>query len=213
MAEMDFGPAGSTSGAARWSLPEGATRNYVRFAAIGDRASRHRWARTGAGWPRVLASLLAEVHDISWCDASTAAATAYDVRRVQLRTAVAHRPHLVALDVGVGSLGRRDWDVTEIRDHLTHCARVLSQKGAVLLTAGVGPRARRHGFRAEQLDAVYGELARRFGTVHLDHASSPAALADQFADALGVRGLVLSRPLHPGSEAESGGQTLGVDGR
>ncbi|MDQ7905228.1 hypothetical protein RB614_11905 [Phytohabitans sp. ZYX-F-186] len=141
--------------------------------------------------------MMAAVHDVSWCDASTAGATAYDVRRVQLRVAVAHRPHVVAMDAVLGDLGRRDWDLSEIRSHLTHCAWVLTRRGAVLLTTSVGRRARWHRSRAEQLDAVYEELAQRFGTIHLDHASSAAGLADQFAAALTGRGLELPRAPFP----------------
>ncbi|MFI5953930.1 hypothetical protein [Cryptosporangium sp. NPDC051539] len=149
-----------------------AERRYVRFAVIGDRAG---------GWPRTLAGVLAAAHDVSWYDASAAGATAYDVRRVQLREAVAHRPHLVALKAGVSG---RDWDVSEVRSHLTHCARVLTQRGAVLLTTGVGRQVRWHRRRASELDGIYDELAQRFGSLHLDHASSAAAVANGFAGAL-----------------------------
>lgn len=156
----------------------GAQRCYVRFAALGER-----------GWPQVLAGMLAAAHDVSWCDASATRATAYDVRRVGLREAVAHRPHVVALDAGLADLRRRDWDLEEVRAHLTHCADLLTRRGALLLTTGVGRRGFRHRSRAAQLDAVYAGLAARFGTLHLERAPSAAETASGFAEALRGRGL------------------------
>jgi hypothetical protein len=133
---------------------------------------------------------VAAAHDVSFCDASFAGATAYDVRRVQLRVALAHRPHMVALDAGLADLGRRDWDVTAIRSHLAHCAHLLTRRGVVVLTTGDNGRSRWHRARAAQLDEVYDELARTFGTVHV--GGVPAAeVADRFAEVLAGRGLPL----------------------
>lgn len=174
--------SGASIGAVRRTAVDGAGRCYVRFAVLGGRP----------GWPQVLAGRVAAAHDVSYCDASAATATAYDVRRVQLRVALAHRPHLVALDAGLADLGRRDWDVTAIRSHLAHCAHVLSRRGAVVLTTGVNGRSRWHRTRGAQLDEVYADLARSFGTVHVG-GESAAEVADRFTAVLAGRGLVLPR--------------------
>lgn len=193
MTEMDFRPTDTTIGAVRRTVSGGGERCYVRFAVLGDRGGRWPSAAGTGGWPRLLADLVGESHDVSWWDASVAGASTYDVRRVQLRAVAAHRPHLVALDAGRAELGRRDWDVSEVRAHLTHCAQALTRRGAVLLTTTPARRSRWHRCRAEQLDGVYVELARRFGTVHLDRSASAAATAERFAEALSARGLELAR--------------------
>lgn len=180
-------------GASGRMLSAGSGRCYLRVAVMGDQASRFVRSPARDRWPEALRSTIARAHDVSWCDASTAGATTYDVRRVQLREVAAHRPHLVALDAGWGELGRRDWDVSEVRAHLTHCARVLTQRGALVLTAGPGRGGRWHRSRADQLDEVYDELARRFGTVHVDRQGSPSATAARVAEALAGRGLDLPR--------------------
>lgn len=172
--------SGTAIGAVRRTAVDGTERCYVRLAVLGGRP----------GWPQALAGRVAAAHDVSYCDASVANATAYDVRRVQLRVALAHRPHLVALDVGLADLGRRDWDVTAIRNHLSHCVHLLSRRGAVVLTTGVNGRSRWHRARGAQLDEVYDDLARRFGTVHVGGVSA-AEVADRFAEVLARRGLVL----------------------
>lgn len=135
--------------------------SYLRIAVMGSLVF--------GGWPRLSAA-----HDVSWCDVSSAGATAYDVRRVQLREALAHRPNLVVLGLGLSYWGRGD--VSDARSHLTHCAQMITRRGAVLLTTGVGRRTRWNRAQAQQLDAVYDELAERFGAVHLDRGLSSTAL-------------------------------------
>ncbi len=195
MTEMDFRAAGRAVGAARRLTATGEERCYVRYAVLGDWAGRRPFGPNRGGWPARLGSVIATRHDLSWCDASAPRATAYDVRRVQVRAAITHGPNLVALDVGLSGLGRKDWDVAEIGDHLTHSARVLAHRGAVVLTASIAQRAtRRHRARAVRIDAVYEELSERFGTIHVEGATATALVRD-FATRLGERGLVLPAEL------------------
>lgn len=188
MTEMNSRPRG-TIGVARRAVQDGAQRCYVRLAVIGDRGRRA--PLRGATWTEVLAHVVAASHDVSVCDVTARGATAYDVRRVQLRVAVAHRPHLVALDAGGSDLGRRDWDLAQVRAHLWHCARVLTDRGAVVVTTGPGPGRRGHRDRAAQLDAVYGELAQRLGTIHLHPAPRGPEVPGDLVAALEARGLRL----------------------
>jgi hypothetical protein len=186
MTEMGYRPPRLAIAAPRRTSANGPERCYVRLAVLGARL------RPG-GWPDLLARRVASAHDVSWCDATGPRATAYDVRRVQLRVAAAHRPHVVALDADLADLHARHWDPDQLRDHLTHCARVLTQRGAVLLTAGGGYHVPWRRSRVKRLDEVLAELADRFGTVHLDRASSAVELTDRFASALARRGLELAR--------------------
>lgn len=193
MTEMDHRPTDRPIGIARRKKPNGTARCYVRFAVLGDRGGQRAPVGVSGGWPYLLADAIASSHDVSWCDASASGATAYDVRRAQLRVAVAHRPHLVALCAGLVDARRRDWDVGEVRSHLTHCARQLTRQGAVILTTAVSRRVGIRRDRVEQLNAVYDELVRQFATVHLDHRLGAAAVADQFAGVLSARGLEVRR--------------------
>lgn len=190
MTEKNFRPGG-TMGVSRRTTPDGAERCYVRLAVIGDRGRSVPWR--GLGWTEMLADVVGASHDVSICDVTARGATAYDVRRVQLREAVAHRPHLVALDAGRSDLGRRDWDLAQVRAHLWHCARVLADRGAVVVTAGPGSGGGRHRDRIAQLEGVYGELAHRLGTIHLDPRTRGAEVATDLVAALGTRGLGLRR--------------------
>lgn len=170
-------------------------RRYVRFVVLGDRGG-WPWTPWRDSWPQLLSDTVATSHDISWCDPSKRGATAYDVRRVQLRVAVAHRPHLAFLDLGHGRSLRRHRDIGAFHTHLTHCCQVLTDGAAVLVTA----RSRRRGLDGAlgpQLDAVYEELARDFGTIHLDLATGSVRVIEQFAEAARGRGLELNQFRRP----------------
>ena len=182
----DAAPTSSVARAALIRAGEGAQRSYVRLAVLGDRGCRR--AHRADAWPLDVAAELARRHDVSLCDASEAGASAYDVRRAQLRVAVSHRPRVVALDVGAAELRQRDWDVAEFRSHLMHCARVLTTGGAVVLSTGVGSREWRHRERAARMDAVHEELAATYGVIHLDRDRGGAELAERFMAALAEPG-------------------------
>ena len=203
----------------RRTATTGADRCYVRLAVMGDRPSWRANGPRSSDWPRQLARVIASAHDLSWWDVRSGRASVYDIRRVQLRAAVAHRPHLVAMATGLVDARSREWDVAEVRSHLLHCARVISERGAVLLTtrldvrhphllAAGGPARLRS--RVQQLNGVHEELHERFGTIHLDPTSAEgpdpyprgAGPVDRFARELARRGLDL--PAAPGGFSGSG---------
>ncbi|MDH6522847.1 hypothetical protein M2163_000646 [Streptomyces sp. SAI-135] len=206
MTGMSYQPPHLTIGAPRRRLETGADRCYVRLAVMGDGATLRSRGPMGRGWPQMLARVIGAAHDLSWCDARSAGATTYDVRRVQLRVAVAQRPHLVCLAAGLADVRDPQWDFAATRAHLLHCARVLSRRGAVLLTTrpGAGRRGQAGSWRSasrrlriRQLDGLYDELHERFGTIHLDPGDtggarpSAAELTGRFVHELTRHGLEL----------------------
>jgi len=159
----------------------GSVRRYVRYAALGDSATLgvgDRWGDGWRGWARLLADALAEHHDVSFCNLGATGATAAVVRRDQLEDAVAHRPHLASLVVGLNDTMRSTWDPDEVRDDLLHCAGRLSDAGAVLLTARFhdhsrvfrlpGVLARPMTRRIDALNAIYDEVHSTYGGLRLD---------------------------------------------
>ncbi|MFG2514080.1 hypothetical protein [Streptomyces sp. NPDC048584] len=207
MTGMSYQPPRLTIRAPRRRLATGVDRCYVRFAVMGDGATLRSKGPASREWPGLLARVVGTTHDLSCCDTRSAGATTYDVRRAQLRVAVAHRPHVVCLAAGLADVRDADWDPAAVRAHLVHCAQVLSHRGAVLLTTrqGAGRLGRagswcsesRRG-RIRQLDDLYDELHERFGTIHLDPRSTaggvrPSAteLTRRFAQELTRHGLEL----------------------
>lgn len=200
MTETNFSRAARPILSPRHTDATGVDRCYVRFAVIGDRLSP---PRSGSGaWPQLLARTVGQQHDVSFCDLAQPGATAYDVRRVQLREALVHRPHLVALTAGRVDAGRRDWDPESVRSHLLHCAVTLTRHGALLLTApprtGLLLRCARRG-RLEQLAEIYDEIHTRFDTLRLDdpdpsgqRREHPDTLVRRAVEQLAERGLQIA---------------------
>jgi lysophospholipase L1-like esterase len=187
-------PNGSTDGGT-------ALRRYVRYAALGDSATLGVGDRMGdewRGWARLLADAVGEDHDVSYCNLAVAGATASDVRRVQLEEALAHRPHIASLIVGVNDTMRSTWDPEQLRADLLHCAEQLSSGGALLLTARFhdhgrvfrlpGFLARPMGRRIDVLNAIYDEVHSTYGGLRLD--------LDQFPD-VHTPGFWSTDRLHP----------------
>ncbi|PSM39036.1 hypothetical protein C6Y14_34010 [Streptomyces dioscori] len=204
---MSHQPPHLTIGAPRRRLATGAERRYVRLAVMGDGATLRTTGRTARGWPQLLARVIGAAHDVSWCDTRSAGAATYDVRRVQLRVAVAQRPHLVCLAAGLADVRDPQWDPAATWAHLVHCAQVLSNRGAVLLTTRQGTgrlgqagswRSASRRSRIRQLDDLYDELHDQFGTIHLDPGgtdggvrSGTVELTSRFAHELTRHGLEL----------------------
>lgn len=178
----------------------GIDRGYLRYAVIGDAAGRrHRDA-----WAWRLADDLARRNIVSMCDRTSPGATAYDTRRVQLREAIAHRPHLVALVPGLAGIDGRDWDGDAVRGHLLHCAMVATQHAAIVMTVRLDPQRsavdrlwparRRRQARIEFVNAVFAEIDRRYGGIHLlapatRSGRSLGATVDRFSAALSSYGI------------------------
>lgn len=161
--------------------------DYVRFAVLGDSAScgvgdptPHGWR----GWARILADAIARDHHVSLCNLAVPGAVVADVRRKQLDDAVAHRPVVASLVVGLNDVLRSDWRPEQLREDLLYCAGALARHGALVITArfhdhtrvlGIpGPLARPLRRRLETLNEIYDEVHEKYGTARLDLAAEPA---------------------------------------
>ena len=154
---------------------------YVRYAALGDSTTfgigdpvPGGWR----GWARLLADGLATAYDVSFCNLAISGATAATVRRDQLAEAVAHRPTLASLIVGVNDTMKSTWDPRQVREDLLVCADALTGAGAVLMT----PRFHDHGVvlglpgflrraltrRLDALNDVWDEVHTTYGGLRLD---------------------------------------------
>lgn len=207
---------------------------YLRFAALGDSTTygigdpggagattrHHLWR----GWARLLAAGLADHHDVSLCNLAAPGATAACVRSGQVGEAVAHRPQLASLIVGVNDTLRSTWRPAEVRADLLHTAAMLDDAGATLLTVRFhdhgavvglpGPLRRALRARIEALNAVYDEIHARYEGLRVDLGALPEVtarecwhvdrlhpserghrlLAAAFAEALALRGVAVTVP-------------------
>ncbi|WP_322938076.1 SGNH/GDSL hydrolase family protein [Nocardioides bizhenqiangii] len=165
---------------------------YLRYAALGDsttvgigdpvpgidgrQANRQRgeWR----GWARLLAESLATSYDVSFCNVAISGATTATVREAQLADALAHRPQLASLIVGVNDTMRSTWDAERVRDDLLTMASRLDAVGATLMTvrfhdhgAVIGlPKwlGRSMAARIDHVNAVYDEIHTRWGGIQVD---------------------------------------------
>jgi lysophospholipase L1-like esterase len=172
----------------------GTVRSYVRFAALGDSATfgvgDHVRRDECRGWARLLVDAMGREHDVSFCNLASPGAVAADVRRDQLATALAHRPHLASLIVGFNDTLRPDWDPGAVARDLEHCARRLTEQGALLMTARFHdhtrvfrlPRfaARPLQRRIAALNDTYDDLHRRFGGIVVDLGAHPGIYEREF---------------------------------
>jgi len=201
--------------------------SYVRFAALGDSATHGLGDLVGEswrGWARILADAIGEDHDISFCNLAIPGATAADVRKNQLADALAHRPQVASLVVGLNDTLRSSWDPERLREDLLHCAGELAATGAILLTARFHDHSRVFGLpkllgrpmarRIDELNAVYDEIHATYGGLRVDLAAHTEvyvrsfwsvdrlhpselghrAIAREFAALLNERGLSFSPP-------------------
>jgi lysophospholipase L1-like esterase len=205
----------------------GTLRAYVRVATLGDSVTFGLGDATTAGyrgWARILASAIADDHDVSFCNLARPGATAADVRYTQLPDAVDHKPHLASLIVGLNDTLRSSWDPEALRHDLTYCAEQLTEHGALLLTARFHDHgrvfrlpqflARRLMDRIEILNDIYADIYEQYGGLQVDLGAHPGvldrefwtvdrlhpselghrALAHEFAELLSSAGLEFSAP-------------------
>ena len=166
---------------------------YLRYAALGDSATfgvGDPVATGWRGWARLLAEALGTTYDVSFCNLAVSGATASTVVSGQLDDALAHRPDLASLVVGVNDTMRASWDPLRLREELMTCAAALSDYGATLLTArfhdhgavfGLPGVLRRPLFaRIESVNRVYDEVFATYGGLRVDLAANPAVFARDF---------------------------------
>lgn len=154
----------------------------IRIAALGDSVTVGLGDSVpGRGWAGLLAEALApaELNNLAVCGARVA-----DVVRDQLPRALALRPSIATVLVGVNDTLRGTFKPRDIAagleylvgrlhaDHVTVLTATLPDPGLMLRIPGPLrlPLAR----RIHAVNTIVGDLARRYGTVHLDLARHPA---------------------------------------
>src|SRR6476469_5186989 len=154
----------------------------TRFAALGDSITVGMGdPAPGRGWAALLASTLPrpELHNLA-----TLGALAADVERAQLPAATALRPDVASVVVGINDTLRGDFDLERTGLSVDRTVAALRAAGAEVLTMRLpdpgqmfglpGALARPLARRMRAVNAAVDEVARRYGTVHLDTARDPA---------------------------------------
>ena len=154
----------------------------TRFAALGDSITVGMGdPAPGRGWAALLASTLPEpeLHNLA-----TLGALAADVERAQLPAATALRPDVASVVVGINDTLRGDFDPERTGLSVDRTVAALRAAGAEVLTVRLpdpgqmfglpGALARPLARRMRAVNAAVDEVARRYGTVHLDVARDPA---------------------------------------
>ena len=172
-------------------------RSYLRFASLGDSTTagigdpiREREGPHWRGWAKLLADAMAGAHDVSFCNTAVSGATAADVRRLQLRDALHHRPDVASLVVGVNDTMRSTWSAERIRDDLMHCADALAGEGALLLTVRFHDHGQLLGLpgflrrpmarRIDEVNAAYDEVHATHRGIQIDLAQHPETFERAF---------------------------------
>jgi lysophospholipase L1-like esterase len=170
-----------------------ARRVYVRYAALGDSATvgvgdpvPGGWR----GWSRLLAAALATAYDVSYCNVAVSGSTSADVLDHQLDDALAHRPDLASLVVGVNDTMRASWDPAALRERVLTCAEALTDAGAELLTVRFHDHAAVFGLpawvarplraRLACVNGVYDEVHATYAGQRVDLAAQPQVLQRAF---------------------------------
>ena len=133
------------------------------------------------GWAALLAGTLpqAELHNLA-----VSGALADDVERFQLPAATALTPDVASVVVGINDTLRGDFTPERTGAAIGRTVAGLREAGAQVLTVRLpdpgqmfglpGTLARPLARRMRAVNAVVDEVARRYGTVHLDMARDPA---------------------------------------
>jgi len=134
------------------------------------------------GWAALLAECLPdpELHILAVNGACVA-----DIEQHQLPKALALRPDIASVVVGINDTLRPGFDPDQIAAAMAHVVGALRAAGAQVLTMRLpdsgamlglpGALARPLGWRTSQINAALDAVALRFGTLHFDAAGSPAA--------------------------------------
>lgn len=156
----------------------------TRFAALGDSVtSGYGDPMPGGGW-RGWAVLLAEALDAGeFHNLAVSGARIADVAGGQLPAAVAVRPTLASVLVGMNDTLRGDFDAVALGRTLDEMVAELAAGGATVLTARLpdpgrmfglpGVLARPLGRRMTALNDALDGIATRHGTIHVDLAGAP----------------------------------------
>ena len=175
----------------------------VRFVALGDSLTEGVGDPVGdtwRGWAELLAAGIApagtpvEFHNFAVSGAQT-----HDVLARQTPAALALRPDIASVVVGVNDTLRRAFDIHAVAARLDHVYAAFTEQGAVLLTACLPDPGAMLGLpgllghplarRQQAVNSVVHALSERHGAVHL-HAAEGAWVAD--------RSMWSADRLHPG---------------
>lgn len=168
-------------------------RCQLRFAALGDSTTfgvgdpvHGGWR----GWAALLADALGESYDVRFTNLAVSGGTTRDVLDPQLGSALARRPDLASLIVGVNDTMKSSWDPVLVRERLLATAAGLAGSGALLLTVRYHDHASVLGLpgwlrrpmwrRIQQLNATYDEIHAQHGGVRIDLAQRPEVATRAF---------------------------------
>jgi lysophospholipase L1-like esterase len=144
---------------------------------MGDPAPGGGWR----GWATLLAGALpqSEIHNLA-----TLGALAADVERLQLPAAITLRPDVASVVVGINDTLRGDFDPERTGAAVGRTVAALRAAGAEVLTMRLPDPGQMFGLptslarplarRMRAVNAEVDDVARRYGTVHLDAACDPA---------------------------------------
>ncbi|MFB7372835.1 SGNH/GDSL hydrolase family protein [Streptomyces sp. NPDC056222] len=175
----------------------------LRFVVLGDSLSEGVGDRVDGAW-RGWAALLAEglagpAQDVEFRNLAVSGAQSQEVAEQQAPEAVAFRPDLASVVVGVNDTLRHTFDIARLAHRLDRVCADLTAGGAVLLTACLpdpgrmlglpAPLARPLARRQKAVNALVHAVSDRYGAVHLHLADA------QWTD---DRSLWSADRLHPG---------------
>jgi lysophospholipase L1-like esterase len=160
----------------------------IRYAALGDSITLGLGDRmpdgTWRGWASLLAQALAEPGGVRLRNLATTGARAADVAADQLLAALALRPHLASVIVGVNDTLRNRFDLAATGRALSTTIAALAGSGALVLTIRLpdpgrmlgmpNALARPLGRRIRAINAVTDALAVRYRTVHFNADGNPS---------------------------------------
>lgn len=162
----------------------------VRFVALGDSLTEGVGDPVGEGW-RGWAALLAGglgAAPVEFTNLAVSGSQTRDVLERQLPAALALRPDIVSVVVGVNDTLRCTFDIHAVASRLDQVYAALGEQGAVLVTACLpdpgtmlglpGALARPLARRQRAVNAVVHALSERYGAVHL-HAADGAWTTDR----------------------------------
>ena len=167
----------------------------IRFAALGDSVtSGYGDPMPGGGW-RGWAVLLNEaLRPTEFHNLAVSGARVADVADRQLPAALALRPTLASVLVGMNDTLRGDFDARALGRSLTDMVAQLTDRGATVLTARLpdpgrmfslpGAIARPLDRRMRALNDELDEIATAFRTIHIDLASVPEERTNWSVDRL-----------------------------